>query len=170
VTAQLLGPDGHIYVGDSGQREPGMPTFVFPGPELSPAALPEGSYRWLVTATDDLGRSSSIERDFVLDETLGQLTVDPALVRVGPAGGTLAIAFNVTHTASIRATVETQAGAVLRVVANTTMEPGQQTLSWEGRDTRGKLVRSAKLLLRVHASNGIGAVDLVVPFTVKRVA
>ena len=59
VTAQLLGPDGRIYVSDSGQRQPGMPTFVFPGPELSPAALPEGAYRWLVTATDDLGRSSS---------------------------------------------------------------------------------------------------------------
>ena len=123
-----------------------------------------------MTATDDLGRSSSIERDFLLDQTLGQLTVDPALVRVGPAGGTLAVAFDVTHTAAIRATVETQTGAVLRVVANTTMEPGRQTLTWDGRDTRGKLVRSAKLLLRVHAANGIGAVDLVAPFAVKRVA
>ena len=49
-------------------------------------------------------------------------------------------------------------------------EPGPATLSWDGRDSRGRLVRSAKLLLRVRATNSIGTVDLVAPFAVKRVA
>jgi hypothetical protein len=170
VTAQLVGPDGRTYLTDTGRRPPGTPTFAFPGAQASPAALPEGSYRWVVSATDDLGRRSTIERTFTLDNTLSLLTLDPALVRVGPRGGTLSIAFGVAHPATVVVTVETPAGAILRTVSSAPLQPGPAALTWDGRDRRGRLVRSAKLLLRVRATNSIGTVDLVAPFSVKRVA
>jgi hypothetical protein len=170
VDAQLLGPDGRSYVVDKAQHPPGTATFAFPGPEVGPAALPEGPYRWVVNATDDLGRRSTIERDFLLDNTLAQLSVAPALLRVGPSGGTLQIAFTLLHPATIVATVETPSGAILRALPAAELPAGPATLGWDGRDGRGRLVRSGKALVRIRATNTTGTVDLVAPFAVKRVA
>ncbi len=170
VDAQLLGPDGRSYVVDKGQHPPGTATFAFPGPEVGPAALPEGPYRWIVNATDDLGRPSTIERDFLLDNTLSRLTLDSTLVRVGPTGGALQIAFTLLHPATIVATVETTSGAILRTLTTADLQPGPVTLSWDGRDSRGRLARSGKALVRIRGTNAIGTVDLTAPFAVKRVA
>src|SRR3954451_14402663 len=74
VNAQLLGPDGRAYASDIGHHAPGTATFAFPGAVASPAALPEGTYRWVVSATDVLGRHSAMERDLLLDNTLDRMT------------------------------------------------------------------------------------------------
>jgi hypothetical protein len=170
VNAQLLGPDGRAYVTDVAQHAPGTATFAFPGAQASPAALPEGTYRWLVSATDDLGRHSSMERDILLDNTLAHIALDSALVRITPSGGQLGIGFSLAHAANVAVTIETPAGNVLRTVSNGQLQPGTQSVRWDGRNDRGKLVRGQRLVARVRATNSIGTVDLVAPFTARRVA
>jgi hypothetical protein len=170
VNAQLLGPDGRAYLSDIAQHAPGTATFAFPGAQASPAALPEGLYRWVVSATDDLGRRSSMERDVLLDNTLARMTLDTALVRIGPSGGQLAIGFALARAANVTVTIETPAGNVLRTVSNGQLQPGTQSVRWDGRNDRGKLVRGQRLVARVRAVNTTGTVDLTAPFTARRVA
>jgi hypothetical protein len=170
VNAQLLGPDGHAYVSDIAHHAPGTATFTFPGPQATPVALPEGLYRWVVSATDDLGRRSTMERDILLDQTLARITLDQQLVRIPPSGGHLAIGFDLAHAANVVVTIETQAGNVLRSISSGQLQPGTQSVVWDGRNDRGKLVRGQRLVARVRATNSIGTVDLTAPFTARRVA
>jgi hypothetical protein len=170
VNAQLLGPDGRAYVSDIAHHAPGTATFAFPGASAQPAALPEGPYRWVVSATDDLGRHSAMERDVLLDNTLARITLDTPLVRIAPSGGHLAVGFDLLHAANVTVTIETPAGNVLRTIPGGQLQPGTQSLVWDGRNDRGKLVRGQRLVARVRATNSIGTVDLVAPFTARRVA
>ena len=170
VVAQLTGPDGRVYAGDAGHRDPGTRTFAVPPPTAGPAALPEGTWRWTVSSTDDRGRRSTTERTFLLDNTLGALGLDQQLLRIGRGGATLRIHFALARPATVVTTVETLTGAVLRIVSNGQLQPGQIDLTWDARDSRNRLVRSAKLVVHVRATNEIGTVDLVAPFTARRVA
>ncbi len=62
VTAQLIGPDAKPVVLEAAvKHDPGSYTFTAP-----PLPL-EGTWHWNVTATDDLGRVSTIDRTFRFD-------------------------------------------------------------------------------------------------------
>jgi flagellar hook assembly protein FlgD len=148
VTAQLIAPDGTARVLDSGAKQPGRYRISWDGTDGAGNRAPEGTYRFAVTATDDLGRTSTGQRTFTLDDTLGFL-------RVGRNART--VSFSLTRDASIRVTIETLSGIVLRTIARGTRTAGQVTARWNGRDGRGKRVPRGTYVVQASATSDIGS-------------
>lgn len=168
VTATVAGP-GVRQVLDSGQRQPGLYTFTFAGQTAEGVALPEGGYRFSVAATDDQGQSSSAERGFALNDTLGSLAVAPAAVRLSARNRkALAVTFALASAASVQVTIETRSGIVVRTLATGNLGAGQQRLVWDGRTAAGTLAFGGAYLVRVVAGNSVGRVQLSAPFTARR--
>jgi flagellar hook assembly protein FlgD len=151
VSAKLIAPDGSVREFDSGRRAPGWRTITWNGTGATGAPAPEGRYRWNVTATDDLGRSSTAERTFTLDDTLGFLRISRNARR---------ISFTLARKAKIRVAVETTDGDILRTVAAGARRAGKVTVRWNGRDGRGKRVRSGSYVVHVAATSAIGLSEL----------
>jgi hypothetical protein len=158
VNARLIGPDGVERPIDAGAKAT-LGTYRFPWS----ATAPEGRWRFLVDATDDLGRASQAERQFFVNLTLGSLRV-PASTR---RGATVRAGFTLTRAAQVRATVLTATGATVRTLAARTRQAGAQTIAWNGRTAYGSRVRAGRYQLRITAQNEIGAVSLTAPFTVR---
>ena len=156
VNARLIGPDGGERPVEVGPKS-ALGTYRFQWGE----ATPEGLWRFVVDATDDLGRSSQAERSFFLNLTLGTLSVSGA-----QRGGTVSSTFQLTRPAQVRGTVLTAAGATLRTLPPRSLTPGPQTITWNGRNAYGSLVRAGRYQLRVTAQNEIGTVSLTGPFTI----
>jgi hypothetical protein len=146
VSAKVIGPDGSTRELDAGAKAPGRYKLTWDG-----AGAPEGRYHWNVTATDDQGQASSDAHAFTLDDTLGFL-------RVG--ANARSISFTLTRDASIRVTVETRAGGILRTVAKGLRPAGPVTVRWNGRDGRGKKVRAGTYVVRVSATSTLGLTQL----------
>ena len=146
VSAKLVGPDGAVRLLDAGSKAPGRYKLTWNG-----AGAPEGRYHWNVTATDNQGQASADDRTFTLDKTLGFLDVG-ASARV--------IAFTLTRTATVRVTVETRRGAILRTVARGTRGAGRVTVRWNGRDGRGKKLRRGTYVVKVSATSQLGLTQL----------
>jgi hypothetical protein len=148
VSAKLIGPDGSTRELDSGPKAPGRYKLTWDG-----AGAPEGRYHWNVTATDDQGQASTADRAFALDNTLGFL-------RVGANART--IGFTLTRNATIRVTIETRSGGILRTVAKGPRAAGKLTVRWNGRDGRGKKVRRGTYVVRASATSELGLSQLSV--------
>ena len=146
VSAKLIGPDGSVRELEAGAKAPGRYKLTWDGLDA-----PEGRYHWSVTATDDLGRASTDDRVFTLDNTLGFLRV---------AKNARQVAFTLTRDAAVRVTVETRAGGILRTVARGTRAAGPVTVAWNGRDGRGKRVRRGTYVVRVAATTPLGLSQL----------
>jgi hypothetical protein len=146
VSAKLIGPDGSTRELDSGAKAPGRYKLTWDG-----LGAPEGRYHWSVAATDDQGQVSTADRAFTLDNTLGFL-------RVGAHART--IGFTLTRDATIRVTVETRAGGILRTLAQGVRSAGHVTVSWNGRDARKRRVRGP-YNVRVAATGPFGLTQLV---------
>jgi hypothetical protein len=164
VTATLTGPSGARVVLAQDSEQPGLHTLQWNGqPSL------EGGWQLIVAATDDLGRTTVAERDFLLDDTLASLQTTPAVAQLRPkARGVVAAAFQLAHAAQVTATVETRSGIVLATILNTRLQPGAQKALWNGRLWTGALAFSGAYQVRVVATNSIGTVSLVAPFTARR--
>jgi exopolysaccharide biosynthesis protein/flagellar hook assembly protein FlgD len=148
VTAQLIAPDGAVRVLDAGTKQPGRYRIVWDGTDGAGNPSPEGTYRFAVTATDDLGRTATEQRTFTLDNTLGFL-------RVGRNART--VSFSLTRDASIRVTIETLSGIVLRTIARGPRTAGAITTRWNGRDGRGKRVPRGTYVVQASARSNIGS-------------
>jgi hypothetical protein len=157
VTASLVGPGGATQTLDTGARKPGTYKFSWDG-----ANAPEGRWRLTVTAVDDQGRSSTADRPFTLDKTLGFLTA-PASVGSGLRGS-----FVLAHPAQVRATIERPSGVVVRRVFARRLEAGTVPVTWNGRDDRGALAFAGRYVLRVTATNELGTMSLAKPFRLRR--
>ena len=162
VTASLVGPGGMTQTVDAGARSPGTYRFTWDG-----AGAPEGHWRLAVTADDDLRRSSTAERTFTLDKTLGFLQA-PATVAVRRAGSSLRGSFVLARPAQVQATIERPEGAVVRRLFARRLEAGTVPVSWNGRDARGVRVFSGRYVLRVTATNEVGTMSLAKPFRARR--
>ncbi|MFN2628071.1 MAG: FlgD immunoglobulin-like domain containing protein [Gaiellaceae bacterium] len=168
VTATISG-DGGRQVLETGLQQPGLHTFTFDGKRSDGSALPEGGYRFSVVATDDTGRTSSAQRPFALNDTLGALATSPPLVRItGTRHAVLAVTFTLARPATVTATVETRSGIVVRTLNSTTLPGGPQKLLWDGRTAAGTRAFDGAYLVRVRADNAIGHVELTQPFTARR--
>jgi hypothetical protein len=154
VSARLVAPDGGSRELDAGQKAPGLYQLSWNGTDAAGAPAPEGRYHWNVTATDDLGRTSTHDRTFTLDKTLGFLRVSPGARR---------IAFTLTRDATIRVAIETSYGDILRTVAKGPRSAGPVSVAWNGRDARRKRVPLATSFLRVAATSQMGLSELRVP-------
>jgi hypothetical protein len=146
VSAKVVGPDGSVRELDAGAKAAGRYKLSWDG-----AGAPEGRYHWNVTATDDLGRASTDDRIFTVDNTLGFLRVAKNARRV---------AFTLSRSAAVRVTVEKRSGGVLRTVAKGTRAAGPVTVPWNGRDGRGKRVRAGTYVVRVAATSPLGLSQL----------
>jgi hypothetical protein len=146
VSAKLIGPDGSTHELDAGAKTPRRYKLSWDGVDE-----PEGRYHWNVTATDDLGQVSTDDHAFTLDNTLGFL-------RVGK--NARQIRFILTRDATVRVTVETRSGGILRTVARGPQAAGTVTVRWNGRDGRGKRVRRGTYVVKVSATSPLGLSQL----------
>jgi flagellar hook assembly protein FlgD len=167
VTAKIVGADGVARFSQSGPVPAGTYNFSWTGTKADGSVDTEGKWHWQVTAVDDLGRQSSVDQPFWVNDTLGSLRVPPVvLVRAGrrPAIAT----FTLTHPAKVTTTVESTNGVVVRKVGSATVPAGTSTVRWDGRDRRGNLVYGGRYVVRVRAQNQFGPTDLTQPFTAHR--
>lgn len=158
VTVSLIGPDKAPRVLDEGAKGPGVYRFSWNGTNA------DGT-----PATDDQGQTTTADRLFSLNRTLGGLSVSPALVRVG-RGGRLTASFTLTRPARVTATLRSRSGAVVAAIARSVQRgAGRQTLTWNGR-AGTRYVPSARYVVRIRAANEVGAAELDAPVTIRRVA
>ena len=159
VRARLVAPDGTSRELGKGQKPPGTYRFSWNGRDPAGNVAAEGGYRWMVTATDDLGRTSTATRTFTLDNTFG-------FVRIARNART--IAFTLTRPAAVRVTVERRDGDILRTVAAGRRAGGRVAARWNGRDGRRKRVVSGTYVVHVAATSEIGLSDVRVPVRIRR--
>jgi flagellar hook assembly protein FlgD len=168
VTATVVG-NGVRQVLDRGAQQAGPHEFAFAGTAAGGSALREGAYRFVVTATDDQGRSSTAERAFALNNTLAALTAGPASIRItAQSRAALTVAFDLSRSATVTATIARTNGIVIRTLAADKLVAGPQRLLWDGRTASGKLAFGGAYVVRVEAANSVGRVALTAPFTARR--
>lgn len=185
VTVKLTAPDRTVAAQESGGREPGtyevafppIPPLPPPPPEGEPAPEPveplppaEGRWTFTVTSIDDQGLSSTATQRFAVNSTLGFLRVSPSRLLLPPSGRNASIQWTQARVARVKVTVETTEGILVRTVVNQKLEPGQQTVSWNGRANWGKQVGGGRYVVKVTATNEFGAVTLSQPLSVRRIA
>jgi hypothetical protein len=169
VEAQLIGPTGATGYTESGQRNPGVYRVSWPASAKAARAQPLGRWRWVVTATDDAGNKSSVERAFWLNDTLGFLRVAPAVARPRPRGRPAVVAhFRLEHDARVTPSIWTKRGVLVRRLPSVRMKSGSRSLAWDGRYGNGRPVYGGAYVFRVFSQNAFGPTDLSRPFVVRR--
>lgn len=148
VTATLTGPGGIVIPLDSGSRAPGTYKFPWTG-----EGQPEGAWTFRTVADDDLGRHSTADRQFGLNDTLGFVTAAASHRRVTAT-------FKLARPARVALRIETPGGGIVKTLATRSFSAGDGTISWRGRP--GSYVFSAT------ATNEVGVVELTVPFRLRR--
>lgn len=166
VNVRLIGSDGQAAWQQGGPIAPG----TYPVADDVLAGLPEGQWRFVVTATDDQGIESTAERSFSVNATLGFLSLSTAKLKLSrKRDASLGIAFRLTHAARVRVTVVDALGAKVRTVyAAASHKSGDVSVSWNGRDGRRKLVAAGRYSVQVSATNEIGQTDQTASLTVRR--
>jgi flagellar hook assembly protein FlgD len=169
VTATLVGPDRSTRVLVQEGESPGDHTLQWDGHTTTGAVAPEGTWKLSVVAVDDRGVTSTADRQFVLDNTLGALQATPPVAQLRPkARGSVAATFDLAHAAQVTVTVEKRSGIVIATVLDDQLAPGPQKVLWNGRTWTGSLAFTGAYQLHVVATNATGTVSLVAPFTARR--
>ena len=157
VTAQLVGPDGVPHVLEAAvQHPPGFYPFTYSSFDV------EGTWHWSVSAKDDLGRSSTIDRPFRYDTTLRGLAT-PAVAR-----GTASIRFTLSRPARVVLRIETTSGVLVRTLPAAGLPAGAQALVWDGRLPEGAKAYSGVYVAHVFATTATGTSDLAGQFSFRR--
>lgn len=168
VTASIVGPDGRARFSQTGPQAAGTYKFTFAGTKADGSVDAEGRWHWVVTAVDDLGRRSSVDQPFSLNNTLGFLRV-PATAVVGATRRRIPVAtFALTRPAKVTTTIESSGGLLLRKLGKATLRPGKLRVRWDGRDQRKHLVYGGRYVVRVRALNQYGLTELTQTFRVRR--
>jgi flagellar hook assembly protein FlgD len=149
VTAIVVGPNNATITLAQDAEQPGVHTLQWNG-----SGAVEGAWRFSVAASDDLGRSTTADRQFALNDTLGLLQV------TAKANGVTA-AFQLAHAATVTVTVEQANGIVVATLLSKKLDAGAQSVTWTGRPGSGYRVR-------VVAANSIGKATLLSPLTSRR--
>src|SRR5262249_28385195 len=144
--------------------------YTFNGRRPDGSSDVEGTWQWVVTATDDLGRPSTAQRTFTLNNTLGFVTVKPAILRAYPKVPSVVIGYRLSRTAKVTLGIQSAVGALVRTRATTTNLAGDVAVAWDGRDANGALVPTGAYVAHVIATSKIGTVDQSALFQVQRVA
>ena len=168
VSANLIGPDGVARFTFSGAAQPGTYPMDWSGLKSDGTPDVEGLYRWVVSATDDLGRASVFERRFLLNLTLGFGQATASTLGVPRAVPRTVAAFTLTHPATVTARIETVSGVVLKNLGRSPAPAGPLDVDWDGRTDSGAVVYSGRYIAHVFADNEFGAVDLSAQFSVRR--
>jgi hypothetical protein len=157
VTAALVGPDGVPHSFENAvQHDPGV--YRFTGDALDQ----EGTWRWDVSATDDLGRTSTVERTFRYDTTLRGLAVPHT------ARGRLGVRFTLARAAKVQLSIQTPRGALVRALAPVSLQPGTQSIVWDGRLPLGSRAYAGTYVAHVLVTSAVGASELTATFLYRR--
>jgi hypothetical protein len=156
VNAQLIGPDGVPRILEAAvKHDPGSYSFTFANFDR------EGTWHWNVVATDDLGRSSTIDRPFRFDTTL-------KAVGVPAATGRATVRFTLSRPAKVKLQIETQTGIVVRALPAVALAAGAQALTWDGRLPLGTRAYGNTYVAHLFATSDVGTSDLAVAFSYRR--
>jgi hypothetical protein len=150
VTARLLGPGGAQVELDSGKRAAGSYKFTWNG-----AGAAEGRWTLKVTAVDDLGRSSEVERPFSLNSTLRSLSVSGSRITA-----------DLARPATLTLRIERSGTALRTLVSKRQVGTGATSVTWDGRLDGGLPAPAGAYLVRATATNQIGTAELTA--TVRR--
>lgn len=167
VTAKIVGADGVARFTQTATQAPGTYKVSWPGTKADGTVDTEGRWHWLVTAIDDLGRQSSADQPFWLNDTLGGLRV-PQTILVRAGSRPVVATFTLTHPAKVTTSVESTNGVVVRKLGTATVGAVTASVRWDGRDRRGNLVYGGRYVLRVHAQNQYGPTELTQTFLAHR--
>jgi hypothetical protein len=169
VTASLIGPGGATAFTETTTRPPGVYTFTWPSAAKRRQAEPLGRWRWVVSAEDVQGRSSSVERAFWLNDTLGFMQVAPRAVRLKPKTRTAVVArFKLAYAARVTPSIWTTSGILVRKLPARNLAAGTRAVAWNGRFSNGRLVYRGTYVFKVFAQNSYGPVDLDQRFAIRR--
>jgi hypothetical protein len=174
VSGTLNGPGGQTTPLAPTERQPGSYPVPFPGPSTASASAASapavGTWTLDLTATDDLGRESTITRTFVVDDTLGFVRA-PKRWAVPPGGRAMAISWRLARPARVAVAILDEAGRVLRggLAPSGTLEGGDHTVEWDGLAKNGQRVAGA-LTVRVVAVSEVGRTELRTTVAVRKVA
>jgi flagellar basal-body rod modification protein FlgD len=169
LTATLVAPDHSTQTLAQDAEQPGLHTLKWDGRLPDGTAAPEGRWKLSVTAVDDRGITSTADRQFDLNDTLGSLQATPASAQLRRgARSVLATSFQLAHAAHVRVTVETRSGIVIATMLDRPLQPGSHTVRWNGRTWTGALAFTGAYQVHVAAANSIGNVSLVAPFVARR--
>jgi Phosphodiester glycosidase/FlgD Ig-like domain len=175
VKTQLIAPDGSVAAAATTQAEPGVYPFAFPEtpavPTPASATAPPvlGAWQFVVEATDDLGRTTSMTRSFVVDDTLGFLQV-PKRVTLAPTTPGPTIAWRLARAAKVTITVVDHTGATVRTISPGLLEAGDRSAVWDGRGRQKKPVATGLYTIHVLATGPVGRSDLSATIRVRRIA
>jgi hypothetical protein len=157
ATATLVGPDGTPHPLETAVAHPaGIYSFV------ASTFDREGTWRWDVSATDDLGRTSTIERTFRYDTTLRALAV-PRLAQKSAAVG-----FTLTRPAQVTLRIESTTGAVIRALPAAALQPGVRSLRWDGRLPGGTRAFDGTYVAHLVIVSEVGSSERSVSFRFRR--
>jgi hypothetical protein len=147
VTASVVG-SGTAHVLAQTAQQPGVYQVQWDGQGAS-----EGNWHFTVSAVDDLGRATTADRTFALNDTLGAL-------QVTPRDSGLTTAFQLAHPASVTVTLEKPNGIVVATIVSKKLDAVPQSFTYSG--------RTAGYRVRVVAVNSIGKATLVAPVGARR--
>jgi flagellar hook assembly protein FlgD len=167
VTASLIGPDRVPRQTETAVKNPGTYRLTWSGRTREGGPEPEGRWRWVITAVDDQGQQSRVERLFYLNNTLGYMRVRPTRVVVRSRGGSLRVGFRLAHSARVTLTIETASGARVRTITRR-LGRGKKSIRWNGRYGNGVRAFSGPYVARVSTSNSFGPSELERRFVVRR--
>jgi flagellar hook assembly protein FlgD len=169
VTATIVGPDKSTRALVQDGEQPGVHTLQWDGKTQAGGPAAEGGWKFNVTAVDSNGVTSSAQREFSLNQTLGSLEATPAVAQLNPrARGSVAATFELRRGARVTVTVEKRSGIVIATLLDDDLAPGTQKVLWNGRTWAGSLAFTGAYQLRVVAANSIGKATLTAPFTARR--
>lgn len=167
VAVRLLGPDAVARYSEDGTKARGLYQLDWPGRKVDGSPELDGRWRFVVSAVDDEGQSSTVERRFTLSTTLGFLRVSPGRF-VSGRRSRLAVSWRQTQQAFVVVTIESAAGALVRTLLRRNLGAGNLAASWDGRNENGNRVASGRYVARVSALNRVGRAELSGSFSVRR--
>ena len=122
-----------------------------------------------MNAVDFEGKSTTDERRFSLNNTLGFITVKPLRATIHRRrGGRINIGFQLTRPARVTVAITSKTGQLLRVVRSAQVPAGRVVATWNAKYPNGKPVFSGTYVAKITASNGSGSTELARSFRVRR--
>ncbi len=173
VTASLVGPGGTTAFTQTVSREAGTYAINWPtGATLRARrkqADPLGRWRWVVSAKDESGRQSSVERGFWLNDTLGFMRVAPKAVKLRKRSRKAAVVarFKLAYAARVTPSIWTSSGVLVRRLPPRQLGAGTRAIAWNGRFASGRPVYRGTYAFKVSTRNSYGPADLTQKFRVR---
>ncbi len=160
VTAALAGPAGTTIQLASGFMPAGVHTLTWDGSSGGRLA-PEGGWTFTVTASDDRNVTTTAQRAFSLDDTLGSLTLTRG------SRGYPTANFLLARQADVVVRVERRNGIAVATFRLPKQAAGAHRVAWKGK-IAGRRAPAGRYQMHVQATSSVGTSSLVAGFSLSR--